>query len=398
VAASGTPSATRAAERVKRRRIAVWTLIVVGAVILFVGSFTVWTKQQLLDTDTWTASSTELLDDPDIRQQLSVYMVEQLYTGADVQAQVEAKLPDNLQALAGPISGALYEAAVRTANALLEAPRVQQLWEEVNRRAHAQLVDVLKGREGKRVTTEHGEAVLDLSPLIERLEDRFGIQAQLDEDAGKIVLLKSDQLEAAQKAVRAVDVLSAFVGLLALLFFAVAVYLAAGWRRIAIRGAALSVLIAAALLLVLRRVGGDAVVNALVDNHNVRPSALTAWYVETSEIRDLGRFLFGLAVIGLVGVWLAGPSGSGTAVRRELAGPFRDHVALVYAAYVLVVAGVFMVAPISPARAFGLLALAILGAIGLEVLRRQALREFPEPLPSMRERWSSRRAARGGAA
>jgi hypothetical protein len=397
VAASGTPRAPQG-ERVKRRRIAVWALIVVGAIVLFVGSFTVWAKRQLLDTDTWTASSTELLDDPQIRQQLSVYMVDQLYSTADVEAQFKAKLPENLQPLAGPISGALYEAAIRTANSLLQAPRVQQLWEEVNRRAHAQLVDVLKGREGKRVTTENGEAVLDLSPLIERLEDRFGVQAQLDQDAGKIVLLKSGQLEAAQKTVRAVDVLSAFIGLLALLFFAVAVYLAAGWRRIAIRGAAISVLIAAALLLVLRRVGGDAVVNALVDNHNVRPSVLTAWYVETSVLRDLGRFLVGLAVIGLVGVWLAGPSGSGTAVRRELAGPFRDHVALVYAIYALVVAGVFLVSPISPARAFGLLALAVLGAIGLEVLRRQALREFPEPLPSLRERWASRRAARGGAA
>jgi hypothetical protein len=398
VAASGTPRAAQRTEKAHRRRVAVWALIVIGGIILFVGSFTVWAKQQLLDTDTWTASSTELLDDPEIRQQLSVYMVEQLYTGADVQAQVEAKLPDNLQALAGPIAGALYEAAVRTANALLEAPRVQQLWEEVNRRAHAQLVDVLKGREGKRVTTENGEAVLDLSPLIQRLEDRLGIEAQLDEDAGKIVLLKSDQLEAAQKTVRAVDVLSALVGLLALLFFAVAVYLATGWRRIAIRGAALSVLITAALLLVLRRVGGDAVVNALVDNHNVRPSVLTAWYVETSVMRDLGRFLVGLAIIGLIGVWLAGPSASGTAVRRELAGPFRDHVALVYAVYALLVAGVFLVAPISPARAFGLLALAILGAIGLEVLRRQTLREFPDPLPSLRERWATRRAPRGGAA
>jgi hypothetical protein len=391
MAASGAPSAAESTKKVRRRRIAVWALIVLGGVILFVGSVTVWAKQQLLDTDTWTASSTELLDDPHIRQQLSVYLVEQLYTSADVEAQVKAKLPENLQALAGPISGALYEAAVRTANALLEAPRVQQLWEEVNRRAHTQLVDVLKGREGKRVTTENGEAVLDLSPLIQRLEDRLGIQAKLDEDAGKIVLLKSDQLEAAQKAVRAVDVLSAFVGLLALLFFAVAVSLATGWRRIAIRGAALAVLIAAALLLVLRRVGGDAIVNTLVDNHNVRPSVLTAWNVETSVIQDLGRFLVGLAIIGLIGVWLAGPSASGTAVRRELAGPFRDHVALVYAIYALIVAGVFLVAPISPSRAFGLLALAILGAVGVEVLRRQALREFPDPQPGLRERWAARR-------
>jgi hypothetical protein len=383
---------------VKRRRIAVWALIVVGAIVLFVGSFTVWAKRQLLDTDTWTASSTELLDDPQIRQQLSVYMVDQLYSTADVEAQFKAKLPENLQPLAGPISGALYEAAIRTANSLLQAPRVQQLWEEVNRRAHTQLVDVLKGREGKRVTTQNGEAVLDLSPLIQRLEERLGVEAPLEEDAGKIVLLKSDQLEVAQKTVRAVDAVGAIVGVLSLLFFALAVALASGWRREAIRGAALGVLMAAALLLVLRRVGGDVIVNSLVDNHNIRPSVLTAWHVETSVMRDLGRFLVGLAIIGLLGVWLAGPSASGTAVRRELAGPFRDHVAVVYAVYALLVAGVFLVAPISPTRAFGLLALAILGAIGLEVLRRQTLREFPEPLPSLRQRWALRRGARGGAA
>jgi len=200
VAPSGTPSTARAAEHVKRRRIAVWALIVVGAIILFVGSFTVWAKQQLLDTDTWTASSTELLADPQVRQQLSVYLVDQVYASADVQQELAAKLPANLQPLAGPLSTALYQVAVRTANALLQAPRVQQLWEEVNRRAHGQLVDILKGREGKRVTTENGEAVLDLSPLLEQLESRLGVQAKLPEDAGRIVLLKSDQLKAAQRS------------------------------------------------------------------------------------------------------------------------------------------------------------------------------------------------------
>ena len=391
MAAAETPSDAPGTENVKRRRFAVWTLIVVGALILFVGSFTVWAKKQLLDTDTWTASSTELLDDPEVRQQLSVYLVEQLYDSVDVQAALAEKLPPQLQGLAGPAAGVLYDAAIRTANRLLEGPRFQQLWEEVNRRAHGQLVDVLKGREGKRVTTENGEAVLDLSPLVERLATRLGVEAQVQEDTGKIVLLRSDQLEAAQKAVRAVDVLSALIGLVSLLFFAVAVSLAKGWRRVAIRGAALSVLIAALLLLVLRRVGGQTIIDALVDNHNIRPSALTAWNVETSVMQDLGRFGVGLAIIALIGVWLAGPSSSGTAVRRELAGPFRDHPVLVFAVYVLLAVAVLAVAPVSLSRAFGLLVLTVLGGIGVEVLRRQTLREFPDPQPGMRERWATRR-------
>jgi hypothetical protein len=368
-----------AAEVVKRRRIGVWALIVVGAVVLFVGSFTIWAKKQLLDNDTWTENSAKLLDDPQIREQLSVFLVDELYSNVDVEAQLQQRLPPALQSLAAPVAGLLYQSALRATDRLLESPRVQTAWEEANRRTHAQLVDVLKGREGKRITTANGDVVLDLSPLLVRIEQRFGISGELQPGAGQIRIMRANQLEAAQKAVRAVDVLSSLIGLLSLLFFAVAVYLAAGWRREAIRGAAVSVLVGALLLLVVQRVGGQAVTSALVANDNYRGAALTAWSVETDVMRNLAYFGIALAVLALIGTWLASPGRLARRARGALAGPFRDHVVLVYTAYVAIAAVVLLVAPISLTRAFGLLALTILGGFGVAALRRQTLEEFPEP-------------------
>jgi hypothetical protein len=44
----------------------VFALIALAAVIGFLAVFAVWAKRQLLETDTWTETSTKLLEDEDI--------------------------------------------------------------------------------------------------------------------------------------------------------------------------------------------------------------------------------------------------------------------------------------------------------------------------------------------
>ena len=127
----------------RKRTIVVWTLLVLGTLIVLVGSLTVWVKRQALDTDSWVETSSQLLEDDDVRQALSVYVVDQLYANVDVQARLEERLPENLDGLAAPLSGALREPAQRAVDEFLQRPRVQVLWEEVNRAAHEALLRVL---------------------------------------------------------------------------------------------------------------------------------------------------------------------------------------------------------------------------------------------------------------
>ena len=114
----------------RTRTILVWVLFALGTLVIFVGSLTLWVKRQALDTDAWVDTSTQLLENDEVRMALSVYIVDQLYENADPQEVLEERLPTNLQGLAGPIAGALRQPAVEGVDRFLQRPRVQELWED----------------------------------------------------------------------------------------------------------------------------------------------------------------------------------------------------------------------------------------------------------------------------
>ena len=101
------------------RIIAARTLVVLGVLLVIVSLLSNWVKREALDKSTFRSTSQELIAHPAIQQQLAQTMVEQLYANVDVSQQLEQKLPPNLQALAGPISGLSRELIDRAANELL---------------------------------------------------------------------------------------------------------------------------------------------------------------------------------------------------------------------------------------------------------------------------------------
>src|SRR5512132_412344 len=101
-----------------------WGLLGLGTLILLVGSLTVWVKRQALDTDAWVDTSSQFLEDDEIRAALSVYIVDQLYTNVDVEARLEQRLPPDLDGLAAPLAGAAREPAQGAVDEFLQRPRV----------------------------------------------------------------------------------------------------------------------------------------------------------------------------------------------------------------------------------------------------------------------------------
>ena len=203
--------------------------------VLLASSLTIWVKQQLLDTDRWVNTSSQLLEQKDVRDAVAQRLVDGVFQDDQVEQRLANRLPPNLAPLAPPIAGALQNVALDAAENLLQRPAVQTLWADINRRVHTRLVDVLEGNEGGRVTTANGEVVLDLSPLVLRLEDQLGVQTNLSPDAGKITIMTSKQLGAAQDAVQTIKVLSPILAIVVLVLLVLGVYLAQGFRREAVR-------------------------------------------------------------------------------------------------------------------------------------------------------------------
>jgi hypothetical protein len=357
-------------------------LIGLATLLAVFAIFSIWANRQALNTDNWVNTSGKLLQNEDVRGQLSNYLADQLFANVNVQAELEAALPPKLEPLAGPAAGGLHQLAPQIAEKALENPHVQELWGEANRAAHLTLLKILDG-EGSTVSTGGGEVKLDLSSLVAQIGGQLGVgsalASKIPAGAGQITILKSDQLSTAQSIAQAIRDLPIVLTLLALLLYGLAIYLAGPRRRRALRSAGFGFIVAGVVALIARGLAGGSVVDALAANEAVKPAAEAVWSIGTSLLVTVASSAIAFGILIVIGAWLAGPTRPATALRREASPYMREQQGATYA-----VAGVVWLALIAwaPIAAFhkpiGILLFALLFALGTELLRRQTLREFPD--------------------
>jgi Short C-terminal domain len=388
-----------------RRRLPL-VLVVVATLLAFLAIFALWANRQLLDTDNWTETSSQLLENEDVREQISIFLVDELYANVDVAGVIEQVLPPRADQLAGPAAGALRPAAQEGAKELLGRPRPQKLWEEANRRAHRRLLDVVEGG-GDTVSTTGGDVTLDLKSLLGSTANRLGassaVQQRIPEDAAQLEILHSDELELAQDLVDFLKALAIVLLALALGLYALAVYLAAGRRRETLRACGIGFIVAGAGALLVRSVAGNGVVDALTSAESAKPAVEATWSIGTSLLVEAATAAIAYGVVMVLAAWLAGPTRWAVGTREALA-PYLREPRYAYGALAVIVVLLLAWGPTPALRRFlpALLLIALL-VLGVEALRRQTAREYPdasleESTERMRERVSGMgRRLRGGA-
>ena len=361
-------------------------LLVLGTLILFVGSLTLWVKRQAVDTDSWVDASSRMLDNQDVREALSVYLVDQLYTNGAVEDRLQQRLPDNLDGIAAPLAGVLRRPAEDAVDRFLQRPRVQVLWENVNRAAHQTLLRVLEDETRAGVSTTEGTVTLDLRSFVIQVGDQLGfgeqLEARLPPDAGQVTILESDQLEGAQRALKVLKALSWLLVLIALAAFAGAVWLA-GDRRSTLRTIGIILLVVGVVLLLIRRAAGSYLIDALADGEVVRNAAGASWLIGTSLLAQTAWALLAMGVIIVFGALFVGPSRVAGRARSAAAPVLRDRPgtawAILGAVYLLLV----LWGPIPALRNLpGILILGALLALGFEAVRRETVGELEAASPS----------------
>src|SRR6266540_3565159 len=288
-------------------------LIVAATLLAFLATFAVWANRQLLETDTWTNTSSKLLEDPEIQAQVSTYMVDTLYANVDVQAELQQALPPRLQPLAGPASAGLRELATNLANRALQNPKFQQLWEQANHNAQQTLVDVV----------EHGgsqDVSIDVGTLVDQLGQQLGVNAagKVPPNVADIQIVSNEDLVKANDALKLFKALAWVLTVLALGLFALAIYLARGWRREALRSVGFAFIAVGVLVLVVRSLAGTALVNHLASTESVKPAANATWSIGTSLLNDQGGALIFYGIFIVIGAWLAGPMGFARSARKAI--------------------------------------------------------------------------------
>jgi hypothetical protein len=282
---------------------------------------------------------------------------------------------------------------------------VQTLWRGANRQASTQLIRLIDGG-GAQLKTTNGAVVLDLHPLVEQVAGRAGIADRvgniLPADAGRITIVKSNELKLAQDGAKALRVAAYVLDTLAIICFAAAIWLAPDRRR-GLKACAFAVLGASLVLIFVRRVLGDQIVDSLVANEAFRPAAHAVWWIATDQLRVANITLLFVGLVGLAGAWVAGPGEWAREVRRA-ATPYLRERMLAYGALATVALLLLAWSPTPATRSwYSVIVLLGMAIIGIELLRRQAMQDFPDAerttisLPRPRPREEAPVAATAGA-
>ena len=364
------------------RRTRAWPvnlLIVLGALLLLVTSVNVWVKRAALNTDNWVDAADELIADPDVRSAVSVYVVDQLYANVDVSGELSGLLPSDLSGLSGPLAAALRNPATDAVDRLLSTQAAADVWAAANRVTHETIVRLLED-EGEVVSTTGGTVTLDLRELVVQLADTLGLPAsvvdRIPPDVGQVTVVRSETLEDLQTAVTIIEWASWILFFVVLGVFALAIYLATDWRRVATRNVGLAILVVGLVVVAGRRIGGDRLLDSVVDVEENRPAADAVWRIGTVLLRDIG---WSLALIGLVivlGAVIAGPSRAAVALRRFITPALTGGPAIRWGIGVAVFLLILWWAPLPVLTTFlGMILLAAIIAASIEGLRGMCAHE-----------------------
>ena len=360
----------------------IWALIVLASLIAFGSVLTTWVDRQMLDTQAWQKASANLIEDPQVRDAVSIYLVDQLYENVDVSAGLAERLPTDLKPLAGTLAGSLRQPATDAVERLLASPRIQQVWINASTAAQEKLTNVLENKTGAGITTGNGVVTLDLGELVTSIGQELGVPtAALDRippDAGELVVMNSEQLSAAQTGVQAVRVLSTWLLVLVLGLYALAIFLARGARRETLRNVGCAFVLVGLAVLVVRRVAGNYAVDALAQPSSQDPGQ-RVWLISTELLAQIGWAAVFYGAVMVLGAVLAGPQRAAVAVRARIAPTLNERPGFAWAGVAAVYLLLIAWGPTHALRTvWGIALLGALIAAGVLALRHQTLREQRE--------------------
>jgi hypothetical protein len=224
--------------------------------------------------------------------------------------------------------------------------------------------------------------ILKLDPTLASLQTRVTtlLNRQAVQHPGELVLLNSSQLSGLQDLVSALRSLGFVLPLLSLLLFLGAIYLAKGWRRETLMRAGAGILGAALIILLTRHLLGSAVTDSVARSDAVKPAINAVWDVISGGLRERALFVLVIGLGFIVGGLLAGPGRHEVAVRRFLAPYLREQPVAVYAVLALIFLLWLTLLPTinNVGQVIVVLVLVGLAVWGVEILRRQTAREFPD--------------------
>lgn len=376
------PAEPRAPSISRRRLIFVDSLIGITTVLLVIGIFAVWANRLLFSPANWSNTSTQLLQSPTIRSTTANYAVDQLYANVNVAGLIKPSLPTRLQPLASPAAAALRNVAVQAVNLALTRPRLQNLWEKANYAADQTFIAIVEGGKGP-VGTKQGVVSLDLASIVDNVASRLGLppnlSSKLPASIAHLTIFKSDQLKFVQDASKATRHLALWLTILVPLLYGLAILLARGHRRRTLMTVGFAAIAGGALVILGRSVFITQVTGALTSDASLRPAVMDVVSISTQMLHQIAAACIVVGVPVAIAAWFAGPASSMSTARLAIAPSLREHPAGWYLGTLGVMLLIFILDPIhATSTPAGIITFTLLALVGMFVLRRETMQEFPE--------------------
>jgi len=302
-----------------RRHGGLMTVLLVLALLLTLGAaIAIWLDRQALSNRGWTDTSAKLLENPQVRTAVADEIVTQLFQ----RAHADRELSSALGPLAPAAEQQLRSLATQVAITTLESKQVRRAWRVANSQAHRQVVADVEHNRDQGV-------YLQLTPIVNDLLDALrasqpikalpSVVRQLLADlqignAGRVRILRADQVRTVRVAVNTIRNLVLVLSLLAGICFVLAILVATGRRLRAIAYVGVCLAICGGLLLAARALIGPALADSLVPaSASANRAAVRAtWLIGSTQLRTA-------AIIALIagGVLLVGGAGAAVESARR---------------------------------------------------------------------------------
>jgi hypothetical protein len=388
-----------------RRRIAV-VLVVLATLTGILALVSTWVKRQVYDTDQWVATSSALLANDEIRGELSDYLTTQIFASGVVQDEVANLLPPKAAPLAGPASSGLSQLFNKAVNQILQTSAIQDLWEQANRAASEAFIAIadnepiatgVLGEAQSKLTeakAKAGSTTLDLTTIRQEITQKLGIELpkqglgsgqalKASVEAGNaqagLEIIAPDEISTIQDISRIIKKGSVLLFIVTILLFAAAIAVARGTRLRTLTSVGLSFIVIGVATLTIRKLLGTTLVDQLAATDSVKPAVNATYEIATQLLKTMAVASIAYGIVILLGALLAGPTRAATAVRKRIAPGLSDPMWASAGTALLILILVWWGPTPALRKPIGILLIAVLLIIGVYALRRQTMREFPDP-------------------
>jgi hypothetical protein len=287
-----------------------------------------------------------------------------------------------VRALAGPAAGLVRTGATEVAKRALATARVQEAWKTANRAADQTLVNIVEGGKGA-VAINSGVVTLDLASVLTNITNRLGlpeVASKLPPGVAHLTVLKSKQIKAVQDIGKGLKGLALLFTILVPVLYAIAIYLAKGYRRRTLMNVGIGFVTAGVIVFLVRMVVVNQVADSLVKTEAVKPAAHATLSIATSMLSEIAGAFVVIGVPLIAAAWFAGPSRYASRAREFISPFLRERPEWTSAIVAAILLLIFIWNPIpSTGKPAGIIVYSLLAFFGAYLLRRQTAEEFPPP-------------------